>query len=148
MQSASFTPPAGIAKTLQDLLATAKTSIQILMYEMTAEWVVSALGAAKARGVAVQVVVDKYMQSAKETVPNNLAKLGIEVTVDWIHHIAHNKVCVIDDATVITGSYNWTNDAETANAENILVTDDYNTVRQYMANWSYHRGHSVPWNVH
>lgn len=35
-------------------------------------------------------------------------------------NIMHNKFCVIDDSTVITGSYNWTNRANT-NHENITV---------------------------
>lgn len=43
----------------------------------------------------------------------------------------HNKFCVIDGKTVVTGSYNWTNYAETRNLENIIVSDDSNLVREY-----------------
>ena len=35
--------------------------------------------------------------------------------------IMHKKFCVIDNNTVITGSYNWTNNAEHRNDENIAV---------------------------
>jgi phosphatidylserine/phosphatidylglycerophosphate/cardiolipin synthase-like enzyme len=38
--------------------------------------------------------------------------------------IAHNKVMVIDDNTVITGSFNFTAAAQRSNAENLLVILD------------------------
>jgi len=37
--------------------------------------------------------------------------------------IMHHKFCVIDDSTVITGSYNWSKKAQ-FNDENIVVTED------------------------
>lgn len=37
------------------------------------------------------------------------------------HGIMHRKFCVVDNQTVIDGSYNWTNNAETRNDENIDV---------------------------
>lgn len=40
--------------------------------------------------------------------------------------IMHNKFCVIDNQIVITGSYNWTNNAEYRNEENVNVTYDDN----------------------
>ena len=36
----------------------------------------------------------------------------------------HNKFCVIDNQIVITGSYNWTNNAEFRNDENITIERD------------------------
>lgn len=38
------------------------------------------------------------------------------------HDLMHNKFCVIDHCTVITGSYNWSNKAE-SNHENITITN-------------------------
>lgn len=43
----------------------------------------------------------------------------------------HNKFCVIDNKIAITGSYNWTNYAETRNLENIIVTDDEKVIEDY-----------------
>ena len=37
------------------------------------------------------------------------------------HAIAHNKIMIIDQATIITGSFNFTKAAEEKNAENMLV---------------------------
>ena len=45
--------------------------------------------------------------------------------------LMHHKFCVVDDTVVITGSYNWTYNAETNNIENILITDDKDVIHQY-----------------
>lgn len=54
---------------------------------------------------------------------SELEEAGGEFT--WVQmgdsdNIMHNKFCVIDNSTVITGSYNWTNRANT-NHENITI---------------------------
>ncbi len=38
----------------------------------------------------------------------------------------HNKFCVIDNKTLINGSYNWTYFAENKNSENIIIINDEN----------------------
>lgn len=44
----------------------------------------------------------------------------------------HNKFCVIDNKTLINGSYNWTYYAEDRNSENILIIrDDQETVSAF-----------------
>lgn len=45
--------------------------------------------------------------------------------------IMHNKFCVIDNQVVITGSYNWTNNAETHNEENITIQYDPKSATEY-----------------
>ena len=40
----------------------------------------------------------------------------------------HQKFCIIDDETVITGSFNWTNRAEKRNDEDILVHKNDNKI--------------------
>ena len=40
--------------------------------------------------------------------------------------IMHEKFCVIDNQIVISGSYNWTDNAELRNAEHINITENDN----------------------
>ncbi len=50
--------------------------------------------------------------------------------------LMHNKFCVIDNCTVITGSYNWSNKAE-SNHENITVTYDVKSLaEQFIAEFN------------
>lgn len=71
-----------------------------------------------------------------------LAHAGIRTLIDSAHPIAHNKVIVIDGETVITGSFNFTKQAEEKNAENLLVIRDKTLAERYIKNWQDHEGYS------
>ena len=62
--------------------------------------------------------------------------------IDAKHAIAHNKIMVIDGATVITGSFNFTKQAETENAENLLIIRDASIAPKYLGNFDVHLKHS------
>jgi phosphatidylserine/phosphatidylglycerophosphate/cardiolipin synthase-like enzyme len=62
--------------------------------------------------------------------------------IDDKHAIAHNKIMIIDKATVITGSFNFTKAAEEKNAENVLIIKDKPLAKVYIENWEKHKGHS------
>jgi phosphatidylserine/phosphatidylglycerophosphate/cardiolipin synthase-like enzyme len=63
------------------------------------------------------------------------------------HAIAHNKIRVIDEAVVVTGSFNFTTAAEAHNAENLLVIRDAELAAKYLANWQAHLQHSQPYET-
>ena len=74
-----------------------------------------------------------------------LVNMGIPTLIDAKHAIAHNKIIVIDGATVITGSFNFSKAAEESNAENLLVIRDKGLADKYTANWQAHAQHSEPY---
>ena len=49
--------------------------------------------------------------------------------------IMHNKFCVIDNQVVITGSYNWSTNAEFRNDENISIIRDNKTASDYSVDY-------------
>lgn len=61
--------------------------------------------------------------------------------------IAHNKVMLIDGATVITGSFNFTAAAQKSNAENLLVLNDQKLADLYRANWERRQVVSMPYGA-
>ena len=66
-------------------------------------------------------------------------KYGVDITQFHNHYLLkgtkggamHNKFCVIDNQVVITGSYNWSNNAEFRNDENITVAHDSEQATKY-----------------
>jgi phosphatidylserine/phosphatidylglycerophosphate/cardiolipin synthase-like enzyme len=56
--------------------------------------------------------------------------------------IAHNKIMVIDDRTVLTGSFNFTKAAEDKNAENLLIIRDVKVAAGFERNWQAHFRHA------
>lgn len=73
-----------------------------------------------------------------------LAAGGVGVWIEQKYENAHNKVIIIDaataDATVITGSFNFTWTAQHRNAENILVARKNPLLAaRYEMNWLRHQ---------
>ncbi|MGN1149904.1 MAG: phospholipase D-like domain-containing protein, partial [Sutterella sp.] len=68
--------------------------------------------------------------------------LGVPVFIDTEHKTAHNKVTVTDGRWVATGSYNYNKNAESRNAENLLILDSPELAARYEENWRRHRAHS------
>ena len=137
-----FTPPAGAASGLIKQIDGAKKSIKVMAYGFTATNLAEALVRAKRRGVDVGLIQDeKSAQNNRETLPILLAA-GIDVRSDGKHAIQHNKVMLIDDDIVITGSYNFTKSAEKRNAENIMIVRSSYAAKRYADNWKAHWEHS------
>ena len=89
--------------------------------------------------------MDKGNLTEKYSDADFLAHAGIPVLIDAAHAIAHNKVMVIDGQIVITGSFNFTKQAEEHNAENLLVLNSPELAKRYAENWDLHAGHSQPY---
>ena len=98
------------------------------------------------RGVKVVAVLDKSNETEKYSAATFLVHAGIQPLIDDQHAIAHNKVMVIDSATILTGSFNFTKAAEERNAENLLVVKGApELVRAYEANIQAHAAHAHPY---
>jgi phosphatidylserine/phosphatidylglycerophosphate/cardiolipin synthase-like enzyme len=112
-------------------------------YSFTSAAIAGAIVEAHKRGVAVQVVLDRGQRTEKYSSADFVAHAGIPTFIDAKHPIAHNKIIIIDEMVVITGSFNFTKAAEEKNAENLLVIHDPELAERYLENWRAHQGHSV-----
>ncbi|HBN22907.1 MAG TPA: hypothetical protein DD412_06700 [Holosporales bacterium] len=66
---------------------------------------------------------------------HNLTKEGIRTKVDYVQGIAHNKILIIDQSKLISGSYNFSAAANTKNSENMLFINDANLAMIYKNQW-------------
>ena len=130
-----FTPPRGCSHDILNAISNAKTTIYVQAYSFTSKPIAQALIRAKHNGVGIKVLLDKSQLTARGSQLSALVKNDIPVHIERIPGLAHNKVIIIDDQTTITGSYNFTNAAETRNAENVLFILDEEITDQYKQNW-------------
>ena len=137
-----FSPNGGCTNAVVNQLATAKKTILVQAYSFTSIPIAEALVKAEKRGIKVNVVLDRSNTSTKYSVATTLFKSGVKVKIDSKHAIAHNKIIIIDDDCVITGSFNFTSNAEKSNAENLLVIHSKSLVDKYKVNWELHEKHS------
>ena len=126
-QTVMFSESNQVAKTIEKNIKAAKKTILVAMYQFTNFALAEALTNAAARHVDVMVVADKSEAVCSNScIPMLTAALGTNRVFcifgrDGKYSIMHNKFAVIDGKVVMTGSYNWTRRAETANWENFLV---------------------------
>jgi len=129
-----FSPHQNCSKSLIETLGKAKKSIYVQAYSFTNHDIAMALIEAKGRGVNVQVYVDKKRIKEKHCKINKLIEAKIPVIVQKSKNIAHNKIMIIDDELVITGSFNWTQNA-LKNEENLNFIKSKELVQIYLYNW-------------
>lgn len=137
-----FSPNGGAAGAIVREVNQARQSVLVQAYSFTSAPIARALLRAHQRGVRVEVILDHSQQGEKYSAADFLANAGIKTFIDSAHAIAHNKVMIIDEQTVVTGSYNFTRAAEEKNAENLLVLRDPRLAAAYLANWREHAAHS------
>jgi phosphatidylserine/phosphatidylglycerophosphate/cardiolipin synthase-like enzyme len=141
---AFFSPNGGCTQAVVDALNAAKKTILVQAYSFTSVPIAKALADAKHRGVDVRVILDKSQRTERYSGATYLVNEGIPTFIDASHKIAHNKVMVIDDQEVITGSFNFTKAAESGNAENVLlILHAPELAARYTANWHEHLVHAT-----
>lgn len=128
-----FSPKGGVRQRLVRAIETSQRSIDIAVYSFTAAELAEALYAAKARGVRVRVLVDREKAEAGGSGIRGLRLNGVAVRSLGVpeQSLMHHKFAVFDERLVATGSYNWTNSAEHANYENLVVLDEPEVVARF-----------------
>ncbi len=140
--SVYFSPNGGCTHAIVEELNKAKSTVLVQAYSFTSAPIAKALVEAHKRGVLVEVILDRSQRTEKYSDADFFVHSGIKTLIDAQHAIAHNKIMVIDGETVITGSFNFTRQAEEHNAENLLVIRDKELAEKYESNWHLHEKHS------
>jgi phosphatidylserine/phosphatidylglycerophosphate/cardiolipin synthase-like enzyme len=76
-------------------------------------------------------VFDKRWNSNQYSKYNEMLSNGLNVKLDGNKQTMHNKVFIIDDKTVVTGSYNFTEKANEKNNENAIVVHNEEFASRY-----------------
>lgn len=137
-----FSPGNHCTQKIVSLLDLAKESIDVQAYSFTSIPILNALIRAHKRGVKIMVLLDKSNLHAKYSVMRHLKDDSIPFLIDDKPAIAHNKVMIIDNKIVLTGSFNFTMSADKRNAENVIVIKDPEVVKVYTQNFEYRKKQS------
>lgn len=114
----------------------AKSTLEIAVAWMTDRTIFKRLCEKAEQGIKVELLL------INDDINNNMASfnhLDLETKGGKVYFIQpnfdgtimHHKFCVIDNCTVITGSYNWSNNAQ-QNNENIIITrNNYELAKKF-----------------
>jgi len=140
-----FSPRGGCQRAIADTIAKATTTIEVAQYQLTDPVLITSLAAAAQRGVTIQIVLPPEMESAAVHGPKNLPAPNIAIRTDTHEKLMHSKYAIIDGTTTITGSYNWSLNAENRNAENLEIIRDVPTALDHRRDFQKHWSHSRPY---
>lgn len=122
----------------------ASKSIHVQAYSFTDQDIAQSLVNASKRGVLVKVILDKSNIKDGRSAKDAIIASNIPLRYDHPSGIAHNKIIIIDQNRLLTGSYNFSKAAYTRNTENLLTIHNTKLAEEYTRNWESRWNISAP----
>lgn len=136
-----------VHRTLVEYLDMAKESLDVCVYTITSFKLAEAVLRKFDEGVAVRVITDESMAYGDGSqIPlfrrngNNIKcdvsiddpsyslitnlYSGVRVRVKPSQNLMHHKFAIVDRKVLVTGSFNWTQQATFGNWENVIITSE------------------------
>ena len=136
-----FSPNQNIDLIMIKEIEKAKAKISVAIYDITNKKITDALINAHKKGISIRLYTDKIINpDYEQPLLDDLEANNIEVKVaspeNWTNvqpyrAIMHNKFIVIDEDIVMTGSYNFTTNAEENNRENLIIIPNKIIAKKY-----------------
>ena len=120
-------------------LKSAKDNVNIAMAWFTSSELFQELLNCLSRKVKVELVLLDHPTNFMEHAPdfNRFIEAGGIFRLSKPENgLMHHKFCIIDNEILITGSYNWTYNAENWNIENIVISDVLSVVEEFQNEFS------------
>ncbi len=117
-----FSPDDGVLAALVPLLEGAQESIYFLAYSFTSNQLGEIVRQKAEEGITVAGLMDDgQIRSNQGTEFDPFRQAGLDVRRDGNDGLLHHKVFIIDEKIVVLGSYNFSQNAEERNDENLLI---------------------------
>lgn len=115
-----------------NMLRTVKNCVDICIFTLTNDKIFAAIEEVWNAGVDVRIITDDECCKQLGSDIYKLAAEGIPVKTDdnATAHM-HNKFAILDEAVVLTGSFNWTTQAVKSNQENVLFLENEFIAKKY-----------------
>lgn len=139
-----FAAEGDVAGHVAEALATAQQSIHFMAFSYTHDDINTVVMGKMAEGVKVRGVFDNTQAGSKHSKYHDLKAAGADVKRDGNPKVMHHKVFIIDEKTVITGSFNFSASADKSNDENLLIIEDPALAQQYMQEFQKVYGEAKP----
>ncbi|MDY6967499.1 MAG: phospholipase D-like domain-containing protein [Spirochaetota bacterium] len=130
--NAYFSPEDSIENIIIKRLKKAKESIHFMVFSFTSDKIGEEMIHQHRKGVKVYGLMEKRGAKSKYSEYIKMKIEGIPVKLDRNRYIMHHKVIVIDKKRVITGSFNFSKNANKKNDENVLIIDNSNISGEYL----------------
>jgi len=127
-----FAPSGDVVNALVAELTKAKSQIRFMTFSFTHDSVGNALLERANSGVTVSGVFETRGSETDSSELPRLFCVGIDARQDGNGYTLHHKVFIIDDSTVVTGSFNISENATRSNDENLIIIQSPDIARLYI----------------
>jgi phosphatidylserine/phosphatidylglycerophosphate/cardiolipin synthase-like enzyme len=131
-----FSPEDMVMDRLRAQVSRANTSIHFMAFSYTDYDLAKIMIDRAAEGVEVNGIFEVRGANTEYAECNTLLGEGIDVRLDGNPYTFHHKVIIVDSFVVITGSFNYSDNATTSNDENLLVIHDPGLAAFYEAEFN------------
>ena len=127
-----FAPEDKCGDQLVSLIRQAKESIRFMAFSFTHDEISKIVRARARDGIVVEGIFETRGSDTSSSEYNRMRRLKLDVLRDGNPYTLHHKVIIIDDETVVLGSFNFSDNADTANDENMLIIHDTRLAGQFL----------------
>ncbi len=127
-----FSPEDDVVDNLIAILGDAQVSIRFLAFSFTDYPMAQTMIDRALAGVDVQGVFETFGSNSPRSELKTLWCAGLSVRQDGNTGFLHNKVIIVDDSIVITGSLNFSSSADEENEENVIILDNPEIAALYL----------------
>jgi len=117
---AIFSPHQDVCRRIIAALGRLTHKAELAVFTITDDRITRAILEAHRRGVTIRIVSDNDKANDLGSDIQRLASSGLAVRIDRTPVHMHHKFAVLDDRTLLNGSYNWTRGAALENHENVV----------------------------
>ncbi|PIQ22873.1 MAG: endonuclease [Cytophagales bacterium CG18_big_fil_WC_8_21_14_2_50_42_9] len=124
LNKAYFSPGDACLNAIISSINGAQSIIKICVFTISDDRITRAILQVHRRGIKIKILTDNEKLHDKGSDIRELAQAGVPVRIDNTSNHMHHKFALLDNQTVLTGSYNWTRSAAQYNHENLIISDD------------------------
>lgn len=130
--NAFFSPGDACRNIIINQIMYASSRINICVFTISDDRIANAIIDAHKRGRDVRIITDNDKSEDMGSDIARLHKEGVAIKMDSTPNHMHHKFMIVDDSSLITGSYNWTLSAAKYNHENVLLTTEGGLVKSFL----------------
>lgn len=126
-----FCPEDHCADQVKEELQKAEKSIYFMTFSFTHNGIANILLLKNRDGIEVKGVME-VKQISEHSEFNRLLQNQVDVRKDGNKNNLHHKVFIVDEKTVITGSFNPTANGDQRNDENVIIIEDEEIAKEFV----------------
>ncbi len=119
-----------------DVLDNARESIYFMIFSFTHDYIGQKILEKHNQSLEIKGVFERTQKNAY-TEFDKFNESGMEIKWDMNSNNMHHKVFIIDNKTVVTGSFNPSKNADTNNDENVIIIHDPKIAQKYLKEFEF-----------